>query len=123
ARAVHPVRGPDHLVVAPPVAVEGVTGPPALAEDRAAVRRLLPAGEELPDLEQGVGRGAIGARRNGAGNHGANLSNSASRIRICSWTNERLFSGQEFMTHQFRNSLSVNHSVSLVFSVGQGTRS
>ncbi len=53
-RAVHTVGGAHHLVVAPAVAVEGVTRATTLTEDGAAVRRLLPAGEETSHFQQRI---------------------------------------------------------------------
>ena len=54
-RAVHPVGRADHLVVAPAVAVEHVSGATTLAEDGAAVVGLVPPGEEAPRPQQPLG--------------------------------------------------------------------
>ncbi len=55
--AVHPpVGGPDHLVVAPAVAVEDIAGAPAAAKDGPAVVRLRPAGDISAQLQQRLRR-------------------------------------------------------------------
>src|SRR5699024_8246683 len=46
--AVHPVRGADHLVVTPPVPVEGVAGAATLQAERAVVVRDLGVRHEEP---------------------------------------------------------------------------
>ena len=51
----------NFLIVAPTVAVEGVTFTAAFTEDGAAVFSLIPAGEELTELNQLIGKGAIRA--------------------------------------------------------------
>ena len=47
------------LFRSPPIAVEHIAFATALAEDRAAIRRLIPTGEELPDSQQRVRSGAV----------------------------------------------------------------
>ena len=59
AGAVHPVGGPHHLVMAPSVPVEHVSGPAAFEEGRPAVVGLLPAGEEPAHRQQRVGRPSV----------------------------------------------------------------
>ena len=61
ASAVHTVGRANFLIVAPTVAVEGVTFTAAFTEDGAAVFSLIPAGEELTELNQLIGKGAIRA--------------------------------------------------------------
>ena len=61
AGAVHAVGRANFLIVAPTVAVEGVTFAAAFTEDGAAVFSLIPAGEELTELDQLIGKGAVRA--------------------------------------------------------------
>ena len=61
AGAVHAVGRANFLIVAPTVAVEGVTFTAAFTEDGAAVVSLVPAGEELTELNQLIGKGAVRA--------------------------------------------------------------
>ena len=61
AGAVHAVGRANFLIVAPTVAVEGVTFAAAFTEDGAAVVSLVPAGEELTELNQLIGKGAVRA--------------------------------------------------------------
>ena len=61
AGAVHAVGRANFLIVAPTVAVEGVTFTAAFTEDGAAVFSLIPAGEELTELDQLIGKGAVRA--------------------------------------------------------------
>ena len=61
AGAVHTVGRANFLIVAPTVAVEGVTFAAAFTEDGAAVFSLIPAGEELTELDQLIGKGAVRA--------------------------------------------------------------
>src|SRR5215831_106998 len=61
--AVHPVRGPNDLVVAPAVAVEHVSLPTAAACDRAQVTGNLAAGEEPPAADEQFLDPPTGARR------------------------------------------------------------
>ncbi len=52
ARAVHPVRGIHDLVVAPPVAVEGIRLPPARQPDAVQIGGGRAGPEEPPDAQQ-----------------------------------------------------------------------
>ena len=61
AGAVHAVGRANFLIVAPTVAVEGVTLAAAFTEDGAAVFSLIPAGEKLTELDQLIGKGAVRA--------------------------------------------------------------
>src|SRR6478609_10518314 len=59
AGAVHPVRGPHHLVVAPAIPVEHITlAPPGLA-DGAPVGGHLALGEEAAAAQQQIGDGTV----------------------------------------------------------------
>ena len=75
-RAVHPVRGTDDLVVAPPVPVEDVAFSTTLPVHRPQIHRGFTAGEEPPGSQQRICRGPVGAahrvwRRTGVGHRGA----------------------------------------------------
>ena len=63
AGAVHPVRGPDHLVVAPAVPVEDVALAATLAEHRPAVVGLVPFRKESAQLQHCIRGGPVQPRR------------------------------------------------------------
>ena len=77
AGAVHPVGGVDHLVVAPPVPVEGVGLAPAGQEQATGVRAGLAAAQVGPQGEQGGGaldlRAGSGNEWVGGGGHRLSL--------------------------------------------------
>src|SRR5699024_9541200 len=63
AGAVHAVGGANHLVMAPTVAVEHVARAAALPEHRPAVGGLVPSGEKLSDVQEGIAGGSVEACR------------------------------------------------------------